>query len=593
MSESNQFPYEQKCFENTKTSMMTLEGLGGSKSDEVVIVIDPISDSQNVRYYCFLYEELIQAFRGAHRLYDWSYPYGPERINHPIYLLPIASGAHTHSVYNIYIDVETTRLIVDNKSDTILLTEKITRTIGSYIGVSQLHGVQADIFQGVAVNRRILEIQNINSRTLEEDPELRNATKIGDEHAVARENEIFTQQTYLEFNPPSDFTEEETKLYREMYERRLDSGERSEELLQSDQERDILQRLFDASVDDFSPSNRISQFINFKNVSNETFNPDSIPRHITEVNITDSPLLTRINNLPRQIRKLSIHATGLTTLENLPEGLKNLDCINNSNLTALPALPATLTELTCYKNSLATLPLLPAQLTNLFCGNNRLTTLPVLPETLEILVCNENSLTSLPVLPNQIFILSCNNNRLTTLPEELPENLEKLTCNNNPVRIIPRLPSTIKRVICNDCKLRELPDLPQYLEKLDCQRNEELTVLPTLSRYMISLDCSYCNLASLPRLPFESFNSLFCAGNHLTELPTLPRTLSELDASQNQLTVLPNLPKNLLKLDVSQNQLTTLPRIPDRLEIINYSQNPLQEAVILPENTRIGDTTQW
>lgn len=214
----NMFPYEKKCFENTKTSVLTLEGLGGSKSDEVVIVIDPISDSQNVRYYCFLYEELIQAFRGAHRLYDWSYQYN-ERQSYPIFLLPIASGVHTHSVYNIYIDVETARLIVQDKNDTILLTEKSDKPIGSMFGIAQLHGSHADVFKGVAVNRRILEIENITSETEEEQ----NPTKIGDEHAVPQENEIFESQRYVNFNPPVNLSDEELNQYREEYKQRLDN----------------------------------------------------------------------------------------------------------------------------------------------------------------------------------------------------------------------------------------------------------------------------------------------------------------------------------------------------------------------------------
>ncbi len=62
------------------------------------------------------------------------------------------------------------------------------------------------------------------------------------------------------------------------------------------------------------------------------------------------------------------------------------------DLTKLPELPNNIKQLHCYRNKLIYLPALPNKLIFLDCGYNKLTELPELPETLSGLWCENNNI---------------------------------------------------------------------------------------------------------------------------------------------------------------------------------------------------------
>ena len=122
---------------------------------------------------------------------------------------------------------------------------------------------------------------------------------------------------------------------------------------------------------------------------------------------TDVAPVTILNVSNKNIESLAgiAHFTALTTLNcslnwleelpaELPAGLTNLDCSNNS-LTALPALPTGLQHLDCGENQFTALTALPTSLTYLRCSVNRLTALTALPTNLTDLNCSQNRLTAL------------------------------------------------------------------------------------------------------------------------------------------------------------------------------------------------------
>ena len=151
MNESaRSFPYSKKCFETTKSTMVSGTDIGEEKEDEVIVIIDPITDKRNVRYYCFLREELKTSFDGSRRLKEW--PNGP-----PIFLLPVAMERVYYSF--MYIDSTTYKRIILKGKDTIILVEKRTIPIGSSFGVSQLHGSNGDVYTGKSVSREILDVE--------------------------------------------------------------------------------------------------------------------------------------------------------------------------------------------------------------------------------------------------------------------------------------------------------------------------------------------------------------------------------------------------------------------------------------------------
>ena len=136
------------------------------------------------------------------------------------------------------------------------------------------------------------------------------------------------------------------------------------------------------------------------------------------------------NNYPDIIvnDSLNINATaGIDTLD-LPfmSYFTNIDPVQFFN---------DLTYLSCWGQDLTSLPELPDGLKVLLCASNELTSLPELPAGLTWLSCGLNQLTNLPDLPDELLILSCNQNNLTSLPV-LPQNLSTITFFENPLECV-------------------------------------------------------------------------------------------------------------------------------------------------------------
>ncbi|WP_407175506.1 NEL-type E3 ubiquitin ligase domain-containing protein [Bradyrhizobium sp. STM 3562] len=139
-----------------------------------------------------------------------------------------------------------------------------------------------------------------------------------------------------------------------------------------------------------------------------------------------------------ELRRLNVNNNHLTSLPDLPDGLRRLYAISNG-LTSLPAeLPPTLRRLTVDNNQLTSLPPLPPTLRELDASGNQLTSLPDLPTGLQRLNVDYNQLTNLPdPLPAELEWISARNNRLTSLPETVPADLLWFDAGNNRLTGVP------------------------------------------------------------------------------------------------------------------------------------------------------------
>ncbi|EDV0659968.1 type III secretion system effector E3 ubiquitin transferase SspH1 [Salmonella enterica] len=155
------------------------------------------------------------------------------------------------------------------------------------------------------------------------------------------------------------------------------------------------------------------------------------------LNVGASGLTTLPDRLPPHITTLVIPDNNLTSLPELPEGLRELEVSGNLQLTSLPSLPQGLQKLWAYNNWLTSLPTLPPGLGDLAVSNNQLTSLPEMPPALRELRVSGNNLTSLPVLPSGLQKLWAYNNRLTSLPEMSP-GLQELDVSHNQLTRLPQ-----------------------------------------------------------------------------------------------------------------------------------------------------------
>ena len=155
-----------------------------------------------------------------------------------------------------------------------------------------------------------------------------------------------------------------------------------------------------------------------------------------EITFRDVPI-SSLPRLPHDVKILHIENTKIQTISegDLPEGLEELYCINNSELTSIKGLPTGLKGLILCACPLQVIPLtLPSTLHILHIANTELTSLPELPDTIHILLCCGNKdITKLPDrLPSRlgmIWIHSYPN--LLSLPDELPEFEDRFVKNLN------------------------------------------------------------------------------------------------------------------------------------------------------------------
>lgn len=116
------------------------------------------------------------------------------------------------------------------------------------------------------------------------------------------------------------------------------------------------------------------------------------------------------------------------------EKLRKLDCSQNQIESLDSVLPGTILDLNCSNNKLTKLDDLPPQLRILVCHHNILKTLDNLPGGIFKLDCAFNELVHLDNLPNCLEYLFCNNNYIQSL-NCLPICLKYLYCQNNDRKI--------------------------------------------------------------------------------------------------------------------------------------------------------------
>lgn len=270
--------------------------------------------------------------------------------------------------------------------------------------------------------------------------------------------------------------------------------------------------------------------------------------------------VTTLTDLPAGLKWLNCGGLDITSLPNaLPAGLGSLICVY-SELNTLPStLPSTLLHLDASGNALTSTGPLPASLRYLDLASNDLVSMQEIPADLVELRLQSNSLTTLPPLPSGLVILHAVDNTLTSLPA-LPASLQILALSYNELVTLPELPASLIELYTPSNQLTSLPALPNALRKLSTMANE-LTSLPDLPDSLRFLHATYNQLTSIPELP-DSLLLFGCSGNQITELPALPAGLQELYCNANPIACLPALPNSLIDLVTSATEITCLPNIP-------------------------------
>ncbi len=341
-------------------------------------------------------------------------------------------------------------------------------------------------------------------------------------------------------------------------------------------------------------------------VNKLTFIPNNLPPNLKTLTLNEN-LISKIENLPNNLNNLYLSHNLISKLENLPNSLNNLylshnllsslnfsnsnDILfnlksldlsfnkisfefSNSNLSFRNSFP-NLQTLNISNNLLKSLPELPSNLKYLNISNNSITSLNILPNSLDNLILDNNLITSISKLPENLKYLSVKSNKLTSL-SELPKKLKSLTLDNNLIASISKLPENLTKFSASNNLLTSLPELPESLTQIILDNNL-IKSLPNLPNNLIQLNISHNSLTSLPKLP-QRLNKLYISDNSLTSLPKLPKSLTGLLLSRNKLTSLPDLPDNLEHLNVTSNLLTSIPDFSKLKKLdMDFKYNPISE----------------
>ena len=306
-----------------------------------------------------------------------------------------------------------------------------------------------------------------------------------------------------------------------------------------------------------------------------------LPDSLEEVWLTDDIALASISNVPKNILKLYISESKLTTLPASIQftRLKDLGC-NNGLLTSLPPLPATIQWLNVGKNKLTSLPRLDTllALTFLGCNDNKLTAVPALRTDTsgivpmyDVLAFGNNLLTSFPVF-NGVGTLNISYNQFITWPAFRAYSINALHCGDNPINYLPAIVSNgcPTYLSCQNLNLYSLPPLPPHLKTLDCARNP-IANLPGLPGTLEMLNCNKTSITTLSGLP-ATLLELMCDSNNVATLPALPVSLRKLSIIGTTINCLPKLPASLQYLYINSRLVRCIPNSGSNLLVLDSNR---------------------
>jgi internalin A len=266
---------------------------------------------------------------------------------------------------------------------------------------------------------------------------------------------------------------------------------------------------------------------------------------------------TEIEELPKSLMdltwltSLNIHRGKIKKIENLPQGLKELQ-IPSNEISEIENLPKGLTILNLSSNKIHKLENLPPQLKKLIIWGNMIGEVVNLPETLESLEIYHNNICKIIDLPRGLTELDIHNNNIDKL-EHFPEKLLKLLIYRNKVKKIENLPDKMDYLNLGYNQISKLENLPRELLHLNIGNNK-LDKIENLPYNLQRLDIHYNNLSKIENLP-HGLKHLEIGGNQIQEIENLPECIESLELYNNKIDGLAQLPAKLLRLDISNNSI--------------------------------------
>lgn len=141
---------------------------------------------------------------------------------------------------------------------------------------------------------------------------------------------------------------------------------------------------------------------------------------------------------------------------------------SNKNITEIPSLVkyTKLKRLICRNNKLTKIPELPENLKYLDVRNNKIEHIPYLPPSLKIFDCANNRITKIPeYLPPNLKIFICNNNKIKKVPPLNDTKLIRFECMKNNIHYLNNLPSSLIVLNYDELQMRDYPEFIGHMQE--------------------------------------------------------------------------------------------------------------------------------
>jgi Leucine-rich repeat (LRR) protein len=185
----------------------------------------------------------------------------------------------------------------------------------------------------------------------------------------------------------------------------------------------------------------------------------------------DSQYISKINNIPKNIKKLSLFNNMIESIEmgDLPISLEELN-ISRNYISILRNIPKNVKILDASNNKIKECQLFfNDKLEELSIEVNQLKQIPQFTNNLKTLDISQNKLLNIDNISEYIEELDISMNKIENL--RLPNNIKKLYASNNLIKTITKFPENIEYIDLSHNNLYFLCKLPPKLRKGDFSNN--------------------------------------------------------------------------------------------------------------------------
>jgi len=247
-----------------------------------------------------------------------------------------------------------------------------------------------------------------------------------------------------------------------------------------------------------------------------------------------------LGDFPENIKILNLSNNEFNILPEIPNNIEILDLRNNLNLTRLTNIPTNLKQIYIHNTNVVF-----TDMQVIFIAENN------------IRVYYDNPIDVNKIILKSTDILKLNNLQLTEINTDIPETIKIIICENNKFKKLFKLPKNIQELYLNNNKIKNI-NLSEYekLTYLQIENNELSDII--FNDNVIYNDIEISN-NKLKKLHINKCEKLIAEYNNIQDFNINPINLIFLNLQNNNLQDI-NLQNmiNLQKLNIGYNNLSSI-----------------------------------